>query len=89
MNFNKVKKSDIIINIISFNNIIVPFIFPEEFINFNNIFSNKEAGRLPLYKDGDYIINIKSNPLYGLFYNLSNLELIELKRYLDNVLTRS
>jgi hypothetical protein len=77
-------------NIISFNNfIIVPPIFPNEFIDFNDIFLNKEIGRLTLYKSGDYIINIKYNPLYGPLYNLSNLKLIKLRRYLDNILIKS
>jgi hypothetical protein len=57
-------------------------------MDFNNIFFDKEVGRLSLYKDGDYIINIKSNPLYGPLYNLSNLKLIKLKRYLDDVLAK-
>jgi hypothetical protein len=53
------------------------------------MFLNKEISRLPSYKDGDYIINIEGNPLYGPLYNLSNLELIELRRYLDDALIKS
>ncbi len=68
--------------------IIVPPIPPDEFIDFNNIFLNKEINRLSLYKNNDYIINIKNNPLYVSFYNLSNLELIELRRYLNDILIK-
>jgi len=57
-------------------------------MDFNDIFLNKEIGRLPSYKGGDYIIDIKNNPLYGPLYNLSNLKLIELRRYLDDILTK-
>ncbi len=69
--------------------IIVPPTLFNEFIDFNDIFLNKEIGRLLLYKSNDYIINIKSNPLYGPLYNLSNLKLIKLKRYLDDALIKS
>jgi hypothetical protein len=82
--------NDTIVNIIFFNSsVIVLPTLPEELINFNDIFSNKKASRLPLYKGGDYIINIEGNPLYKLLYNLSNLKLIKLKRYLDDALIKS
>jgi len=70
------------------SSVIVPPTLPNKFINFNNIFLNKEIDRLLLYKNGNYIINIKSNPLYGPLYNLSNLELIKLRRYIDDILIK-
>jgi len=86
---NKTRKGDIIINIIFFKSfIIIPSTLLVEFIDFNNIFLDKKVGRLLSYKGDDYIINIKTNPLYGPLYNLLNLELIELRRYLDDALIK-
>ncbi len=59
--------------------------FPDEYINFNNIFLNKEAGRWLLYKNNNYIINIKSNLLYEPLYNLLNFKLMKLRRYLNDI----
>jgi len=70
------------------SSVIIPPTLPNKFIDFNNIFLNKEISRLPLYKNNNYIINIKGNPLYGPLYNLSNLKLIKLKRYLDDTLVK-
>ena len=90
INKNKAKKDDTTVNIISSNSsVIVPPTLLNKLIDFNNIFLDKEINRLLLYKGGDYIINIKGNSLYGPLYNLLNLKLIKLRKYLDDSLIKS
>jgi len=60
---------------------------PEELKNYKNIFLKKEAIKLLIFKEGNYIIKLKGrNPLYRLIYNLFKLKLKELYYYLNNII---
>lgn len=62
----------------------------KELLKFEDIFSNEMAGVLPAFKQGDHAIEIeegKESP-YGPLYNLSQTELSELRRYLEDSLQK-
>ena len=68
----------------------ITFILPTEYAVYINIFSNKKAGRLLLYKQNNYAINLnRKDPLYKSLYNLSIYKLKELRDYLNNVLAKN
>ena len=61
-----------------------------EYAIYINIFSNKKTGRLLLYKQNNYVINLnRKDSLYKSLYNLLIYELKELRNYLNNVLTKN
>ena len=65
-------------------------ILPTEYAVYINIFSNKKAGRLLLYKQNNYAINLnKKDPLYKSLYNLLIYELKELRDYLNDALAKN
>ena len=45
---------------------------PQELLEYKDIFFNEAAGTLPLFKEGNHIINMEESkiPLYGPLYNL-------------------
>ena len=62
----------------------------KELLEFADIFLNEKAGTLPILKEGDHAIKIEEGkePLYGPLYNLSQIELAELRRYLEDTLIK-
>ena len=63
---------------------------PSELMEFADIFSNEKAGALPMFKEGDHAIDLEDGkePPYGPLYNLSQTELAELRRYLEDSLQK-
>ncbi len=63
---------------------------PEELREFSDTFSNDQASILPAFKQGDHAIEIEDGkePPYGPLYNLSQTELSELRRYLEDSLQK-
>lgn len=63
---------------------------PQELQGYADVFSNEQARALPVFKEGDHAIDIESGkePPYGPLYNLSQNELAELRRYLDDALEK-
>ena len=63
---------------------------PKELLGFEDIFSNEMTGVLPAFKQGDHAIEIEEGkePPYGPLYNLSQTELSELRRYLEDSLQK-
>ena len=62
---------------------------PEKMKDFADVFSKENAGKLPPLKAGDHAIELDGrDPPYGPIYNLSNNELAELRRYLDEALQK-
>jgi len=69
--------------------IIIEKEIPPKLIRYTNIFSIKNIGLLLYYKETDYVINIGDKALpYRPLYNLSIIELIELRCYLYNKLIK-
>lgn len=61
---------------------------PEELREYEDVFSTQEAGRLPSHEGRDHAIETTAEPPFGPLYNLSNTELAELRRYLDDALSK-
>ncbi|MGH9061167.1 MAG: hypothetical protein ACRDZY_16895, partial [Acidimicrobiales bacterium] len=62
---------------------------PTEFQDYGDVFSIENAGRLPMPKPGDHAIELQEGePPYGPLYNLSAIELKELRQYLDDALEK-
>ena len=61
---------------------------PDELKEYGNVFSTEEAGRLPSHEDRSHAIKTTAEPPFGPLYNLSNIELAELRRYLDDALAK-
>ena len=62
---------------------------PPQLEEFEDVFSNEKAGILPEQKQGDHAIELNGGePPYGPLYNLSRVELAELRRYLDDALAK-
>lgn len=61
---------------------------PSEFEEYSDVFSVEEAGRLPQHQGNDHAIETTDAPPHGPLYNLSNLELAELRRYIDEALKK-
>ena len=62
---------------------------PPQLKEFEDVFSNEKAGILPEQKQGDHAIELDGGePPYGPLYNLSRVELAELRRYLDDALAK-
>ena len=61
---------------------------PQELLEFSDVFSPDMAGTLPALKQGDHAIELEAGkePPYGPLYNLSQTELSELCRYLEDSL---
>ena len=61
---------------------------PQELLEFSDVFSPDLAGTLPALKQGDHAIELEAGkePPYGPLYNLSQTELSELRRYLEESL---
>ena len=69
------------------NNVIFKLL--KKLKKYENIFSIKKASRLFSYKERDYIIDIIIKLLFNFLYNLFNIELIILRIYLNNILTKN
>jgi hypothetical protein len=56
-------------------------LLPEELKNYTDVFSPKEAEKLPPYRNYDYNIRVQKDktPPFGLLYPMFRNELIELK----------
>ena len=62
---------------------------PPELFDFKDVFSSESASALPPLKDGDHAIELDGrDPPYGPLYNLSQKELAELRRYLEEALQK-
>ena len=61
---------------------------PDKLKEYEDVFSTEEAGRLPSHKGRNHAIKTTAEPSFGPLYNLSNIELAELRRYLDNALAK-
>ena len=61
---------------------------PDELKEYKDVFSTEEAGCLPSHEGRDHAIETTAEPLFGPLYNLSNTELAELRRYLDDILAK-
>ena len=61
---------------------------PKELKEYKDVFSTEEAGRLPSHKGRNHAIQTTAEPPFGPLYNLSNIELAELIRYLDDALAK-
>ena len=53
------------------------------------MFSTQKVNRLLFYKNHDYVIEIIIKSLFDSLYNLFNIELTKLKRYLNDALTKN
>ena len=66
-----------------------PTELPPEYSDYRDVFSEKEANRLPPHVLHDYAIELKGGELpYGPIYNLSEKELKVLREYLSDALER-
>ena len=61
---------------------------PDKLKEYENVFSTEEASRLLSHKGRNHAIKTTAEPLFGSLYNLLNIELAELRRYLDNALAK-
>ena len=61
---------------------------PDELKEYEDVFSTEEAGHLPSHEGRDHAIETTAEPPFGPLYNLSNTELAELRRYLDDALAK-
>ena len=61
---------------------------PDKSKEYENMFSTEEAGRLPSHQGRNHAIETTAELLFGPLYNLSNIELAELRRYLDDTLAK-
>ena len=61
---------------------------PDKLKEYEDVFSTEEASRLPSHKGRNHAIKTTAEPLFGSLYNLLNIELAELRRYLDNALAK-
>ena len=61
---------------------------PDKLKEYEDVFSTEEAGRLPSHEGRDHAIETTAEPPFGPLYNLLNVELAELRRYLDDALAK-
>ena len=61
---------------------------PDKLKEYEDVFSTEEAGRLPSHEGRDHAIETTAEPPFRPLYNLSNTELAELRRYLDDALAK-
>ncbi len=59
-----------------------------ELKKYENVFLIKKAAKLSLHEEHDHAIEITTESLYNSLYNLSNIELAALRRYLNDVLAK-
>jgi len=59
-----------------------------ELKEYEDVFSIKNINKLSLYEEHDHAIKITAESLYDSLYNLLNTELMILRQYLNNVLTK-
>jgi hypothetical protein len=59
-----------------------------ELKEYEDVFSTESINRLSLHEEHDHAIEITAESSYDLLYNLSNTELVTLRQYLDDVLTK-
>ena len=63
---------------------------PRELLDYEDVFLSEAASVLPALKQGDHAIEVEAGkePPYGPLYNLSQTELSELRRYLEDALQK-
>ena len=62
---------------------------PRQFEDFRDVFSETEAMKLPVFKEGDHAIELEGGePPHRPIYNLSRTELQELRQYLNDATER-
>ena len=61
---------------------------PDKLKEYKDVFSTEEAGCLPSYEGRDHAIETTAEPPFGPLYNLLNIELVELRHYLDDALAK-
>ena len=72
------------------SNIDETFAISQKFVKFQNQFFKKLIKNLTTHKNCDHAIDIKNNEFfYDFLYNLLNTNLIALREYLDDVLTKN
>ena len=86
-------KEELILNEIETNfiralNAIITFIVSKSLKEYKDVFSRKEEGKLLEIKEYDHAIEITAEPPYDPLYNLLNIELKALRKYLDNALIK-
>ena len=61
---------------------------PDELKKYKDVFLTEEAGRLPSYEGHDHAIETTAELLFRPLYKLSNIELAELRCYLNDALAK-
>ena len=63
---------------------------PKELQEYEDVFASNKTATLPAFKQGDHAIETieGKEPPYGPLYNLSQVELAELRRYLEDALEK-
>ena len=69
-------------------NIIIIIKLLKELKKYKDIFLIKKVNRLSFYKKYNYIIKIITKSLFNLLYNLFNIKLTKLRRYLNDILIK-
>ena len=69
-------------------NINIIFKLLKKLWEYENMFFISKVNRLLSHKNHDYIIEIITKSSFDSLYNLFNIELMKLKRYLKNILTK-
>ena len=70
-------------------NIDVVFKLSKKLREYENVFFIQEASRLLFYKNRDYAIKTITKSPFDSLYNLFNIELTKLRRYLNDALTKN
>ena len=61
---------------------------PDELKEYEDVFLTEEASCLPSHEGCNHAIKTTAKPPFESLYNLSNIELAKLRRYLDDALTK-
>ena len=61
---------------------------PDKLKEYEDVFSTEKAGCLPSHKGRNHAIETTAEPLFGPLYTLSNIELADSRRYLNDALAK-
>ena len=75
-------------NFIQILNVIITFIVLKSLKEYKDVFSRKEKDKLFKIKEYNYAIKITIESSYNFLYNLLNIKLKALKKYLNNALIK-
>ena len=70
-------------------NVDIIFKLLKKLREYKNMFFIQKINQLSFYKNRDYVIKIITKSSFDLLYNLFNIELTKLRRYLNNILTKN